>query len=371
VDDFNSSELPLGSTTHNEKENIFMTTKISQWRRIALLAAGISTSMVSMAWGQQLYQTHSDGSIWEYSGTPCNGGSCPGWLELDNNPNLSMVATGGGFLYELHKSGSIWWYVGPTCGNGSCPGWVELDNNPSAVAIGTAANGMLFEVHSDGSLWEWNGVICNGGFCPGWKELSNEPAGAAAQYGANASQLYWQYQGALGQEEGVYDNITLFGGKFDTWETTALIFQFFAVGPTYLYGSQGGLLYQYLGPTTGWIFLDNADTLNLAAGGGLYQQRKDNEGNTAMWEYTGTPCNYLANVCPGWAKIDDNPTSGPPVAGADTVYQIRTPAPGQASIWQYTGTPCTDVCSGWIQLDNNGKTKSIVAGPVSFGSPGK
>jgi|SRR5580658_6771826 hypothetical protein len=46
-----------------------MTTKISQWQRIAMLAAGISTSMVSMAWGQNLYQTQSDGSIWQYTGT--------------------------------------------------------------------------------------------------------------------------------------------------------------------------------------------------------------------------------------------------------------------------------------------------------------
>jgi hypothetical protein len=63
-------------------------TKISQWQRIALLAAGLSTSMVSMAWGKApgLYQQHADGSIWQSTGEACQGSSCPGWVELDNNP---------------------------------------------------------------------------------------------------------------------------------------------------------------------------------------------------------------------------------------------------------------------------------------------
>ena len=63
-----------------------MTTKVFKWQRIAMLATGMAASMASMAWGQELYQTHSDGTIWQYTGTPCKGGSCPGWIELDNNP---------------------------------------------------------------------------------------------------------------------------------------------------------------------------------------------------------------------------------------------------------------------------------------------
>src|ERR1022692_4275638 len=101
--DSNSSELPSGGTTTQRKGESLMTTKISQWQRIAMLAAGISTSLVSMAWGQNLYQTHSDGSIWVSTGTPCNTVSCPGWLELDNNPNMNMIAAGGGALYQLHN----------------------------------------------------------------------------------------------------------------------------------------------------------------------------------------------------------------------------------------------------------------------------
>jgi hypothetical protein len=179
--------MPHGAT-HNQKENLFMTTKISQWQRIAMLAAGISTSLVSMAWGQALYQTHNDGSVWQYTGIPCSGGSCPGWLELDNNPDLYMIAAGGGQLYEMHNDGSIWWQIGPACSGGTCPGWVEIDNNPLAFAIGVGGS-TPYEMHQDGSLWQFNGTVCTGGFCPGWTELDDTPLGGDTSYGANASLL--------------------------------------------------------------------------------------------------------------------------------------------------------------------------------------
>jgi hypothetical protein len=60
-------------------------TKISQWQRIALLAAGISASVVPMAWSQELYQTHTDGSIWEYTGVPCNGAAVSAGVKFPKN----------------------------------------------------------------------------------------------------------------------------------------------------------------------------------------------------------------------------------------------------------------------------------------------
>lgn len=335
-----------------------MTTKISQWQRIAVLAAGISMSLVSMAWGQNLYQTHSDGSIWVSTGAPCKLGSCPGWLELDNNPNLNMIAAGGGVLYELHNDGSIWWYTGPVCSGGYCPGWVELDNNPLAVAIGAGSNGFLYEEHNDGSLWEWNGVICTGGFCPGWRELSsyNGNAGQPVIFGANAG-LFMQ---STDQVAG--DQLFRFTGGFNGWQeiTQGTLG---VVGPNAVYFSVYGDIFQYAGSTIVQIDNHNLSTQNLAAGGGLYQQRSDH----SIWQYTGTPCNAGASACPGWMKIDDNPYSGVPVAGASTVYQTRTTPTGQVSIWRYTGTPCNgNICSGWVPLDDNPHTTSIVAGPVTF-----
>jgi hypothetical protein len=353
-----------------------MTTKILQWQRIAMLATGIATSMVSMAWGQELYQTHSDGTIWQYTGTPCKGGSCPGWIELDNNSDLSMIAAGGGALYEMHKDGSIWWYIGPACSGGSCPGWVELDNNSHAVAIGVGGS-TPYEMHTDGSLWEYNGVICTGGFCPGWTELSPPQPAPEIPFGflvgADASLVVYGNLDLYGE------NLYMYGGALNNWpqiDTTIGAYALsFAVGANTLYEMKQSptdyAIRQYTGSpiTYNWetIFYGKGGTFSsIAAGGGLYQQRQDaNDRYESLWQYTGTPCN--GTTCPGWVKIDDNAGLGP-IAGSNTVYQMKASAAGGISIWQYTGTPCSgSVCSGWVKLDDNPDTTSIVAGPATFG----
>jgi hypothetical protein len=364
---FNSSGLSHGGPTHNKRKNLFMTTKKSQWQRIVLLAAGISTSMVSTAWGQNLYQTHSDGSIWEYTGKPCSGGSCPGWIELDNNPKMNMIAAGGGTLFEMHTDGSIWWYIGPPCNGGSCPGWAEIDNNPNASAIGVGGQAILYELHTDLSLWQFNGLLCSGSYCPGWTELSGAQTGQDPYgffFGANASMLI--------MENAEPEYLYRFGGAYNSWGQIDSGVKYVAVGATTLYDwLWSGEIRQYNASPTkpGWVTIDDNPTTNrIVAGGGLYQQRRDSSTNPqtfSLWQYTGTPCN--GSVCPGWVKIDNHPTSAVPVAGSNTVYQMRTPSPGQVSIMQYTGTPCLGtVCPGWIELDDNPNTTSIVAGPMTF-----
>jgi len=29
--------------------------------------------------------------VWRYTGTPCSGESCPGWVRLDNNPKGKAI----------------------------------------------------------------------------------------------------------------------------------------------------------------------------------------------------------------------------------------------------------------------------------------
>jgi hypothetical protein len=337
-----------------------------------MLAAGISTSVLSTAWGQQLYQTHSDGSIWQYTGTPCKGASCPGWIELDNNPNLSMIAAGGGALFEMHKDGSIWRYTGPACSGGFCPGWAELDNNPAAVAIGVGDNGVGYEVHGDdGSLWVSTGEPCAGGYCPGWVELQTNAFGGNSDgyphYCTNGPILVWQN---LVGEFDVSGNLSLFGGTIDSWTGIDPSAEYCAVTANSLYEVEsGGAIRQYTGSpiTYDWLTIDqNVLTEGIAAGGaGVYQQRLvERTGYYTTWQYTGTPC--IGTKCPGWVKIDNHPYTGMPAVGSNSVYQLRMP-PGKVTIWQYTGTPCkANVCSGWVQLDDNPTTTSIVAGPVTF-----
>jgi hypothetical protein len=76
--------------------------------------------------------------IWRYTGTPCEGTSCPGWERLDNNPHTHEIVAAGGHLYQRHNDGRIWRYVGPPCTGDNCPGWQQLDNNPKTkrIAVG-------------------------------------------------------------------------------------------------------------------------------------------------------------------------------------------------------------------------------------------
>jgi hypothetical protein len=49
----------------------------------------------------------------------------------DNNPGMAYIVAGTATVYEVHKSGSIWQYTGPPCNTntGVCSGWIMLDDN--------------------------------------------------------------------------------------------------------------------------------------------------------------------------------------------------------------------------------------------------
>ena len=66
-------------------------------------------------------------AIWQYTGTPCSGTSCPGWEELDHNSATTAIAASGGNLYQLHNNGQIWKSTSVACSGTSCP-WLELSN---------------------------------------------------------------------------------------------------------------------------------------------------------------------------------------------------------------------------------------------------
>jgi hypothetical protein len=126
----------------------------------------------------QVFQRHSDGSIWVSTGTSCQSATvCAGWQELDNNPATTSISAGAGTVYQLHKDGSIWQSTGQPCTSATaCAGWTELDGNPGTVAI---AAGLLtvYQLHKDGSVWRSTGTACTSATsCPGWTKLDGNQA---------------------------------------------------------------------------------------------------------------------------------------------------------------------------------------------------
>jgi hypothetical protein len=121
--------------------------------RYHLIALGIVIAAAATAISAQpAYRLEGNGSIWVNTG-PCIDAKCT-WQLLDHNPNtLEITATGvasGGFnspnaptedpskapaLYQRHADGKIWFYTGTPCKGGSCPGWQMPDNNQQTVSI--------------------------------------------------------------------------------------------------------------------------------------------------------------------------------------------------------------------------------------------
>jgi hypothetical protein len=139
--------------------------------------------------GSKLYQLHNSGKIWVSTGAGCSGGSCPGWQMLDDNTATVPVAADSSNLYQLHNSGKIWRYTGTACSGTSCPGWQMLDDNTATVAI-AADSGNLYQLHNTGKIWKFTGTVCSGTFCPGWQMLDDNTATVAIAAGGSQLTSY-------------------------------------------------------------------------------------------------------------------------------------------------------------------------------------
>ncbi len=318
-----------------------------------------------------LYQLHDNGWIWEYTGTPCSGESCPGWQPLDKNPKAIGIVAAGQKLYQLHDDRSIWQYTGTPCIGDSCPSWQPLDKNSKTTAI-AAAGDKLYQLHNDGWIWEYTGTPCNGGSCPGWQPLDkNSRTRAIAAAGDKLYQLHndgwiWEYTGT----PCIGDSCTGWQPLDKNPKAIAIA----ATGNKLFQLHDGGLIWEYTGTPcngdscTGWQPLDkNPKTIAIIAGNDKLYQLHD---GGLIWEYTGTPCS--GDSCPGWQPLDKNPKAIAIAAAGNKLYQLHD----NGWIWEYTRTPCNgDSCTGWQPLDKNPKTKAIAGTkwrvfnlPSEFGS---
>ena len=129
----------------------------------------------AIAAGSNLYQLHNNGAIWQYTGRSCSGNSCPGWVQLDGNPNTKAIVAYDSNLYQLHNNGAIWKYTGTPCSSSSCSGWVQLDNNPNTKAIVAGSYSTLSQLHNNGAIWTYTGPACSSNSCSGWRNIVTDP----------------------------------------------------------------------------------------------------------------------------------------------------------------------------------------------------
>lgn len=312
-----------------------------------------------------LFQLHHDGWIWRYTGAPCTGpNTCPGWQRIDNNPRTGMVSGGNDLyqlhtnpLYQLHNNGTIWRYTGTECDGDTCPGWQALDVNQSTAEI-VAAGTQLFQRHNNGRIWRFTGTPCSGSTCPGWQLLDNNPATRTIV--AGGTQLFQLHtNGRIFRHTGTPCSTSACPGwqMIDANAATVAI----AASDTQLFQlHNNGMIWRYTGTpcagTTcpGWQLLDrNPNTVRIAASGNqLFQMHKGG----AIWRHTGAACSGTS--CPGWQMIDANPASTSIAAGGHQLYQLHS----NGRIWRFTGAPCVSAqsCPGWALVDGNANTREIV-----------
>jgi hypothetical protein len=264
-----------------------------------------ATSITSGGGG--LFQMHTDGSIWKYTGTPCGFFSCPGWTELDNNSNTKTIVAGGlgGLVYlfqmhfsgsiwqttgsgwtendnnslttqiiaaggtlflcfqgtcppnipplvQLHSDGKIWQYTGTPCNNTGCPGWQMLDDNSLTTKIfgfadGNGGPGSIFQFHSDGSIWKYTGPTCSGNSCPGWQWLANDSSAKQLVAAETSGRIF------VLDTNGTIRELTSSG--FVTRDTNAATIAIAASDNGLFQLHSDGSIW-YLG-SSGWVLVDN------------------------------------------------------------------------------------------------------------------
>jgi Pregnancy-associated plasma protein-A len=86
-----NGDMFMNYMDYTDDAGMFMFT-VGQVVRMQAVLDRERASIGSTNSGDNLYQLHSGGAIWKYTGTPCSGDSCPGWQKLDNNPATDKIS---------------------------------------------------------------------------------------------------------------------------------------------------------------------------------------------------------------------------------------------------------------------------------------
>lgn len=95
-----------------------------------------------MASAGNLYQLHGTGAIWRWTGGVCTARGCPGWQRLDANPATQAIAVGRqphvddfatgpavpAAVFQVHRDGTVWRWTGTPCEGMRCPHWRRVSN---------------------------------------------------------------------------------------------------------------------------------------------------------------------------------------------------------------------------------------------------
>jgi hypothetical protein len=312
--------------------------------RLLLFSILIATVGTTLEAQDLIFELHKSGSVWLFTGEPCDTSGCHGWKLVDSNPHTVSITATQDTLYQIHDDHSLWGYycLSLPCGwaTGDFPPALQvvaaavelepnrnvflvsppmppvLDENPQTKEIAIQIpSGGLYQLRFDGSIWEYTGTPCSGLSCPGWVPIDRNPGSASisaynALYQVHTDGSIWKFTG------------------------------------TRCTGSW----------CPGWQLLnDDFNTKMIAVyGDQLVQLRNDG----SIWKYTGTPCGNSS--CPSWENVDNDPNTQAIAVNSTTTLKLRF----DGSLWQYVPTECSPFgwcfLPYWQQIDNNPQTISVV-----------
>ena len=220
-----------------------------------------------------LFQLHVSGGVWQSTGTPCSGNSCLGWTELDNNSETAQITAAGGKLnfcfgtncpptpnvpplVQSHADGSIWQYNGTPCNGGSCTGWTQIDFAHAGTQVfgfvnGQGGAGSIFQIH-DGMIFKYTGQPCSGTglnqVCPGWQWIESAFSAKQVLTAETSGRLY-----VLNTDGSIWElsNQSTWIERDNNSATVSI-----AASNNGLFKLHGDGSIWYLG-TNGWVLVDN------------------------------------------------------------------------------------------------------------------
>lgn len=311
-----------------------------------------------------LYQTHTDGAIFQSTG-PCTAAGCTGWQSINGaGSSVTAVDAHNGRLYMLRSDQSIWEYTGTACGS-TCTGWRQLNGPNSGATKISAGTDSLYMLRSDGAIFKSTGQAC-ASTCSGWTQYNGGGSGAeeiaAGTNSAGVSVVnmrrsdgsIWQSTGPCGPSSctnwamingpgsGAVEMSALDDNLFIRINNGA-IFKYTQVACTQTCSGWA----QYNGAASGAI--DIYAGQNSSGAPIVNMLRSDG----SIWQSVGV-CGPTA--CNNWSMINGPGSGTQEMTGTGSNLFIRL---SNGSVFKYNQVACTTSCTGWVQYDGSSATNAI------------
>ncbi|KAJ4372460.1 hypothetical protein N0V83_004234 [Neocucurbitaria cava] len=240
--------------------------KNPKWSRIDSNTAAnmipVTSISNSVSANDGLYQIRSSGQILRYaSGT---------WTSVDNNKDTAQIAGAGGYLYQRHSDGSTYRW------SGSNSNWQYIGTASDNVIDIVAASDQVYSRRKDGWVARWSGTGTS------WLSIEQPSAQTSKQIAITDSKTLWNLltTGDLVRSIWPYNS-----GEWLIVDQNAANMAIAAGGDEFYKLQSDGTVVWLNTKENYWQTIESAGSVAIHAQGDyLYSRHRDG----SVWRYTGT-----------------------------------------------------------------------------------